>query len=289
MMNNNSKAIILDMDETLEHGILLSKYGISKNLTMILRPNLDKLIYKLKEAKQYGIDIILCTTAHDCWVERFFKLKPEFKLIFDKIYTCDNEHEWKDFSKTDYPIEYSAMHQNINLEQLKPITTFSYDSLLYIDDNKIDSLRLKMLFEFGENKLHKDITHFTAFGFYGGHIDYSDMLIYKKLSNNSLEFSKLLKEYLHLERNNIGCAMMCKTIDSFINKEFKTGLTLADEDFFTEYDAFNKKIILLQKELEKFSNNLNETLEIDTISPSIDELKIFLNTDKKYPYEGILS
>lgn len=115
------------------------------------------------------------------------------------------------------------------------------------------------------------------------------MLIYKKLSNNSLEFSKLLKEYLHLERNNIGCAMMCKTIDSFINKEFKTGLTLADEDFFTEYDAFNKKIILLQKELEKFSNNLNETLEIDTISPSIDELEIFLNTDKKYPYEGILS
>ena len=114
-----------------------------------------------------------------------------------------------------------------------------------------------MLFEFGENKLHKDITHFTAFGFYGGHIDYSDMLIYKKLSNNSLEFSKLLKEYLHLERNNIGCAMMCKTIDSFINKEFKTGLTLADEDFFTEYDAFNKKIILLQKELEKISNNLN--------------------------------
>ena len=99
MMNNNSKAIILDMDETLEHGILLSKYGISKNLTMILRPNLDKLIYKLKEAKQYDIDIILCTTAHDCWVERFFKLKPEFKLIFDKIYTCETSMNGKTLVK----------------------------------------------------------------------------------------------------------------------------------------------------------------------------------------------
>ena len=63
MMNNNSKAIILDMDETLEHGILLSKYGISKNLTMILRPNLDKLIYKLKEAKQYVL-ILYCVQLH---------------------------------------------------------------------------------------------------------------------------------------------------------------------------------------------------------------------------------
>ena len=53
-----------------------------------------------------------------------------------------------------------------------------------------------------------------------------------------------------------------------------------------EYDAFNKKIILLQKELEKFSNNLNETLEIDTISPSIDELKIFLNN---LSYEELLN
>ena len=71
---NNKKAIILDMDETLEHGIMQSRYGIGKNLTMILRPNLDELIDKLKEVKKHGIDVILCTTARDSWVERFLYL-----------------------------------------------------------------------------------------------------------------------------------------------------------------------------------------------------------------------
>ena len=50
---------------------------------MILRPNLNILINKLQEVKKQGIDIILFTTARNEWVERFFKLKPEFKLLFN--------------------------------------------------------------------------------------------------------------------------------------------------------------------------------------------------------------
>ena len=45
-----------------------------------------KLIDKLKEAQKQGIDIILCTTARDSWVERFLNLKPEFRCVFDKKY-----------------------------------------------------------------------------------------------------------------------------------------------------------------------------------------------------------
>lgn len=286
-MNNNKKAIILDMDETLEHGILQSRYGIGKELTMILRPNLDELINKLKEVKKHGIDVILCTTARDSWVERFFNLKPEFRTLFDKKYTRDNEQEWRDFSKEKYPIEYRAKNENINLEQFKPITTFGYDSVLYIDDNKIDSLRLKMLFEIGEGKLEKDVTHFTAFGFYGGRIAWSDILVYRKIASKSLGFSQMLEKYLQTERSNIGCSMMCAAIDKFINKEFKAGVTLIDEDFSAEYNVFSKRIVLLQEELEKFSYELKEELEEDVFDFSISELKELLSIDKKYPYEGI--
>ena len=40
--------IVLDLDETLEHGVIDDKTG---KTNMILRPNLDVLINKLKEVK----------------------------------------------------------------------------------------------------------------------------------------------------------------------------------------------------------------------------------------------
>lgn len=41
--------IVLDLDETLEHGVIDDKTG---KTNMILRPNLDVLINKLKEVKK---------------------------------------------------------------------------------------------------------------------------------------------------------------------------------------------------------------------------------------------
>lgn len=94
-MKKNKKVIILDLDKTLINGVK----GTYNETIMILRPNLDKLIFKLKEAKNKGIDIILCTTAQKQWVNRFFSLKPEFKTLFDKLSTCDNEKKWMNYSK----------------------------------------------------------------------------------------------------------------------------------------------------------------------------------------------
>lgn len=102
------KVIVLDLDETLEHGVIDDKAGTAN---MILRPNLDVLINKLKEVKKRKIDVILCTTARNEWVEKFLVQKPEFRKIFDKIYTRDNEGIWKKFSKEEYPLEYKAKNK----------------------------------------------------------------------------------------------------------------------------------------------------------------------------------
>lgn len=287
-MEKYKKAIILDMDETLEHGMFKKKYSFNEeDLIMVLRPNLDKLINKLKEVKRQGIDIILCTTARKSWVERFLNLKPEFRDLFDKKYTRDNEKEWREYCKEKYPIEYQAQKENINLEKLKPITTFGYDSVLYIDDNKIDNIRLKMLFEIGEGKLKKDVTHFTAFGFYGGRVEWIDMLVYEKLAKINIEFSRVLQEYLETERNNKGCEMMCLIIDRFVNKEFKIGLNLIDDDYVEENNIFNKNLEKLQERLEELSDKLKNEVEKDILDLSEYEVNKILNTDKKYPYEGI--
>ena len=116
------KAIIFDMDETLVRGITGEN-----NIMMVLRPNIDQLIAKLYEAKQEGIDIILCTTANNLWVERFLNLKPEFKDIFDKIFNYDNENIWRNVNYLKSPVEYG-------IKTSKPVTAFGYDSILFIDD-----------------------------------------------------------------------------------------------------------------------------------------------------------
>ena len=282
-MINNKKAIIIDMDETLEHGIYQNKYDIGNGMIMLLRPHLDELITKIREAKKQGIDIILCTTARTEWVERFLKLKPEFREIFKKIYNRDNEEEWRNFNIHKYPLEFKAKNENINLESLKPITTFGYDSVLFIDDNKIEELRLEILFEITKNKLQKDVTYFSGFGFYGGKIDFNKMLIYKKAFTHDRELLDKIKEYIEIERSNPGCLMMCSAIDIFMNKDFNYGLTLLDEDYIREYNTFNNKLLMLKKELETAEYKIDKKL----FKNSKYDLKQLLQDDKKIIYEGI--
>lgn len=282
-MEKGKKVIILDLDETLEHGIYQSRYDVGNQMTMVLRPNLDILLNKLYEVKKQNIDIILCTTARNIWIDRFFKLIPEFKNVFDKIYSRDNENEWRDYNKDIYQLENMAQSENLNLENMKPITTFGYDSILFVDDNKIEELRLKMLFEMSKGKLKKDVTFFTGFCFYGGSIQWDKMLKYKKISNQDLEFSKVLNEYIKIERSNPGCNMICSVIDNFIKKDLVYGLNIVDDEYSEEYDAFNSKLNLLKSKLEKLSNKfVGKDFEYTT-----DELKKYICKDKKHVYEDI--
>lgn len=277
-MEKTKKVIILDLDETLEHGIYQSRYDVGNQMTMVLRPNLDILLKKLYEVKKQDIDIILCTTARNDWIDRFFKLAPEFKNVFDKIYSRDNEGEWKYYNKDIYPLENKAQNENINLETMKPITTFGYDSILFIDDNKIEELRLKMLFEMSKGKLQKDVTFFTGFGFYGGIIEWDKMLMYKKISNKDLKFSKKLNEYLEAERSNPGCNMICSVIDKFIKKDLIYGLNIVDDEYSKEYDVFNNRLKALKLELEELSNKFEEK----DFKYTTEELKKYICKDRKY-------
>lgn len=277
-MEKTEKVIILDLDETLEHGICQSRYDVGNQMTMVLRPNLDILLKKLYEVKKQDIDIILCTTARNDWIDRFFKLAPEFKNVFDKIYSRDNEDEWRYYNKDIYPLENKAQNENINLETMKPITTFGYDSILFVDDNKIEELRLKMLFEMSKGKLQKDVTFFTGFGFYGGVIEWDKMLMYKKISNKDLKFSKKLNEYLEAERSNPGCNMICSVIDKFIKKDLIYGLNIVDDEYSKEYDVFNNRLKALKLELEELSNKFEEK----DFKYTTEELKKYICKDRKY-------
>lgn len=277
-MEKTKKVIILDLDETLEHGIYQSRYDVGNQMTMVLRPNLDILLKKLYEVKKQNIDIILCTTARNDWIDRFFKLAPEFKNVFDKIYSRDNEGEWKYYNKYIYPLENKAQNENINLETMKPITTFGYDSILFVDDNKIEELRLKMLFEMSKGKLQKDVTFFTGFGFYGGVIEWDKMLMYKKISNKDLKFSKKLNEYLEAERSNPGCNMICSVIDKFIKKDLIYGLNIVNDEYSKEYDVFNNRLKALKLELEELSNKFEEK----DFRYTTEELKKYICKDRKY-------
>lgn len=277
-MEKTKKVIILDLDETLEHGIYQSRYDVGNQMTMVLRPNLDILLKKLYEVKKQDIDIILCTTARNDWIDRFFKLAPQFKNVFDKIYSRDNEGEWKYYNKDIYPLENKAQNENINLETMKPITTFGYDSILFVDDNKIEELRLKMLFEMSKGKLQKDVTFFTGFGFYGGVIEWDKMLMYKKISNKDLKFSKKLNEYLEAERSNPGCNMICSVIDKFIKKDLIYGLNIVDDEYSKEYDVFNNRLKALKLELEELSNKFEEK----DFKYTTEELKKYICKDRKY-------
>lgn len=290
-MENKKRAIILDMDETLEHGIYQGEYGFTKNdAMMVLRPGIDELIYKLQEAKKQGIDIVLCTTACIPWVERLFDLKPEFKMLFDTRLTRDNQIYWMEYSERANPLEYEAKQKDFDLRYLKPVTTFGYDSVLFIDDNRTEGGRLKRLFEITQGRLEKDVTFFSGFGFNGGSVNLVQILGYKKAARQKIEIGQKLAQYLELEKGEPGCQMMCSVIDSFMSKEFAPGLTLVDEEYSEKYRLFQEKREELEEQLDELAWELEQQTgeELFGYSDSeLAELKEYMRTDKRYPYEGI--
>lgn len=245
-MNNYTRAIVLDLDETLIHS-----YCNDKLQLMILRPNIDKLIDKLQEVKKQNIDIILCTTSRNAWVNKFFELKPVFKTIFDKVYTRDNKDEWRNFNIEKYPLEYNARCKNVNLEYLKPVTTFGYDQVLYIDDNKLEEVRLQILFGLTHGELTKDVTFFSGFKFYRKSIIWEKMLDYCNGTSKNLKLNQKLKEYEKFEESNPGCDIIVSAIDIFADKPFKSGLSILDEIYYNAYKQYDEKLLELQKDIQQ--------------------------------------
>ena len=136
----------------------------------------------------------------------------------------------------------------------------------------------------------------------GGIIAIIDILEYKKAATQNSEVAQKLKEYLNLEISEPGCHMMCSAIDTFINKEFTRGLTLADKEYLAEYKIFHElldslsntsflyylKLIFImfyRKILSKIKKQTGE--KVGYSDDELKELQKYLDTDKRYPYEGI--
>ena len=259
---------------------------------MVLRPHLDELLEKLKEAKRQGIDIILCTSATNQWVARFFRLKPEFFTIFNKLYTHDNKQEWSNVSEEQNPIEYNIRLENSLIAQGKPITTFGYDSVLFIDDNLLEGEILKLLYETAGTNLHTDVTYFSGFAYNGGSIPMSVMMGLKRLSTIDYEIASKMKKYIQFEDSNPGCKLMCKVIDKFMRKKYVPGLTLEDDNYWDNYNnRFLRVRDALQDELEDFAWKAN-VIPGQGIFENQDQLRKealeYMSTDKTIPYEGII-
>ena len=107
--------------------------------------------------------------------------------------------------------------------------------------------------------------------------------MYKKISNKDLEFSKILNEYLEVERSNPVCNMICSVIDKFIKKDLIYGLNIVDDEYSKKYYVFNNKLNSLKLELEELSNKFEEK----DFKYTTDELEKYICMDRKYPYEDI--
>jgi len=285
-MKDLRRAIILDMDETLERGL----FG-EDNQIMMLRPHLDELIKKLEEVKNHGIDVVLCTTARQTWVEKFLELKPELRNIFDRILTRDNEEAWKYFNEEEYPLEHEAKIKDVNVGNGKPVTTFGYNSILFIDDNSIEAGRLKRLFDIGQGNLETDVTFFTGYGYYPPEV--SKIFQFAEAAKLDDELAKIVSEYLQTLRDENGCLIMCEAIDDFMKKEYEPGLTLVDEMYQEEHKEYKKRENTLSENIIEKMFYVEDKLKIDFLKQIFDDAEVkkeyeeFYKSDKNYPYEGI--
>ena len=292
-MENKKRAIVLDMDETLEHGIFKRVITSERGSMMVARPGLDELIKKLQEAKKQGIDVILCTTAKGPWVERFLTLKPELRDVFDKVYTADNREEWDNITEEKYPIEYKARRERTDMKLLKPVTTFGYDSVVFIDDITANKERLQKLYSVAAGKLDKDVTHFTGFSFSAGMgmMDLLDVYRARKAAEMRPNIAELYKRYIECERDNPGCRMMCTVIDKFMAKEFVPGLTFEDENYLPEYEEYYSGLDRMCMELDdavlELEDELGVNLTDDCFEEAIQFFEGYMSTDKKYTHEGL--
>ena len=259
---------------------------------MVLRPHLDELLQKLKEAKKQGIDIILCTSATNQWVARFFRLKPEFFAIFNKLYTHDNISEWKNISPEKNPIEDRISRENPLVANGKPVTTFGYDSILFIDDNLLEGEILKQLFGKAGENLKKDVTFFSGFAYNGGSVPMTTMMGIQKLSAIDYELATKMKKYIEFENNNPGCKFMCRVIDKFMYKDFSPGLTLEDSNY---WEMFNERFLKirdrLQDELEELAWSVSSSYgKLILSNPELlkQEAQEYMSSDKEYPYSGLI-
>ena len=134
------KAIIFDLDDTLRK--LEIDYNHKKIINVQLRPNINILLAKLKEVKEEGIDVIICTTASTESAIKYFidYLPEEYRDLFSTIFSKDKKIQVKSGSQEERVYGYNTSN--------KPVTALDdYDEILFFDDNNAESFYLKELYK----------------------------------------------------------------------------------------------------------------------------------------------
>ena len=67
---------------------------------------------------------------------------------------------------------------------------------------------------------------------------------------DSTTINGVSEDYLEIENTNPGCEMIIESIEYFMNKSFKSGLTVLDKIFTKEYSRYENKIHEIENKIE---------------------------------------
>lgn len=189
-------------------------------------------------------------------------------------------------------VEYDACETDIDLKSGKPVTTFGYDSILFIDDNMREGDRLKRLFSISDGRLDKDVTFFS--GYYFSNPDAYSFIEWIALAEYDDELKELLPQFLQTLRDENGCLIMCDVIDDFITKEYESCLTIVDDKYRDKYREYRDKVEELEEIIEDKAYDiedeygLNVSELIHTSDGELDDkYSDFFSSDRHQIFEGL--
>ena len=240
------KAIVFDLDETLRK--LDFNLDYNKIVNVRLRPKINALLAKLKEVREDGTDVIICTTASTESANKYFidLLPEEYRDVFNKIYSKENP----------IPIRINSKEELVYGGRNKPVTALDeYNQILFFDDNYTEANYLKTMYENEIDKPNKQVD-FASYPFNPSKAEI--LYLYKRLAVDNPEYASEINEYFSALLEEPGCEIMIDKIDEFQKSDFVPGLTI-DRD---------------NKELKKYKDNVDECDEkIDDIIYSNSEIK----------------
>ena len=220
------KAIFFDLDETLRKLEFDSEY--KKIINVRLRPNINKLLEKLKEVKEEGTDIIIWTTASTESANKYFieYLPEEYRSIFDKVISKDDKMQIESGSIEEKVYGYNTGN--------KPVTALKeYDQILFFDDNKTEGYYLRNLYRDESVAPNKQVV-FASYRY--DPLKPYQIYAYKKISEENENVAAKVNKLFTKLLEEPGCELMIEQIDEFLKSSYVKGLTLdMDNEIMKKY------------------------------------------------------
>lgn len=249
------KAIVFDLDETLRK--LDFNLDYNKIVNVRLRPKINELLAKLKEVREDGTDVIICTSASTESTNKYFidLLPEEFRDVFNKMYCKENP----------IPVRINSKEELVYGGRNKPVTALDeYNQILFFDDNCTEVNYLKTMYEKDSDAPNKQVD-FASYPFNPPKAEF--LYSYKRFAEDNQEYASKVNEYFSVLLEEPGCEIMIDKIDEFQKSDFVPGLTIDRDNI----------------ELKKYKAKVDDCKEkIDDIKYSNSDIKKKL---KSYMYD----